>query len=262
MTPEEAKRILSLYRPGSADENDPDFAEALDLADPGRRRNGRQPQIDPELSRWFRQHCAAFLSVRAKLREIQPPAALKDQILAEYKIHVMPTWSSRRLVLAYAAAAVLLIGGLLTLFFVRRAQHDFALYRQAVVAKAVGPYSMDLQTNDLAAINNFLVEHHAPSDAPLPGGLQTAKAVGCAVINWHGKPATMVCFQTGKPLGTDEVADLWLFVANDDDLVHAPEGTAPAIQQQDDVTTAAWSQNGKVYMLGIKGDPKALQKYL
>jgi hypothetical protein len=263
MTPEQAKRILAFYRPGSADENDPEFAEALDLADPGRGRAGRLSQVDPDLSRWFREHCAAFLGVRNKLLEIQVPAGFQHQILAEYKSHVTPVRPSRRPVLALAyAAGILVVATLLTLFFVRRAQHDFALYRQRVVGKALGAYSMDVQTNSLAAINAYLSQRNAPAGSSLPASLQSAEAVGCAVIDWHGKPVTMVCFRSGKPLGPDQVADLWLFVANESDVVHAPEGASRAIAQEDTMATAAWSQGGKVYMLGILGDQSALQKYL
>ena len=143
MTPEEAKRILALYRPGTEDQDDPAFAEALDLADPGRQSDRRVAPLDPELSRWFRQHCASFLSVRAKFQEIQPPPALKDQILAEYKSHVTPMRPRRPVVmLAYAACAVL-VAGCLAWFFVWRAQHDFSVYRQRVVAQALRPSVLD-----------------------------------------------------------------------------------------------------------------------
>jgi hypothetical protein len=259
MTPEEAKRILALYRPGSADQDDPAFAEALDMADAGRQRNGRASRLDPELSRWFREHCSAYLGMRGKFLEIQTPPAFKDQILAEYKSHVTPIVSRR---VAWAGAvAVLVMAALLTVFFVRRAQYDFSRYRQLVVSKTRGLYSMDVQTNSLAAINTYLVERHAPGNFSLPPSLKTAEPVGCGIIPLHGKVAAMLCFRTGKPLGQDELADLWLFVANENDVVHAPEGASRAIAQEDRMATAAWSQDGKLYVLGVIGDESVLQKY-
>jgi hypothetical protein len=263
MTPEEAKRILALYRPGSADQDDPAFAEALDMADPGRQTDRRVAALDPELSRWFREHCAAFLDVRGKFLNIQPPPALKDQILAEYKSHMMPAplRARRPVVLAYAACAVVM-AALLTVFFVRRAQHDFSLYRQLVVAQALKPsYSMDLESTNLASINVYLAGRHAPADYLVPPSLASAKPVGCAVIDWHGKPAVMLCFRSGRPLGPGEVADVWLFVADQDDVVHAPANAARAVAEVDRMATAAWSQGGKLYVLGTIGDEAALQKY-
>jgi hypothetical protein len=261
MTPEEAKRILALYRPGTADQDDPAFAEALDMADPGRQPGRRVSQLDPQLSRWFREHCAAFLSVRGKFRDIQPPPALKDQILAEFKSHVTPVRSQRRVMLA-CVAAVLVLAAFLTVFLLRRAQRDFSVYRQRVVAQALRPsYSMDLETNNLAAISTYLAGRHAPADYLLPPSLKSAQPAGCAVINWHGKFVTMLCFRSGKPLGPGEVADLWLFVANQDDVVNAPAGVARAETQMDRMATAAWSQGGQLYMLGIIGDESVLQKY-
>jgi hypothetical protein len=261
MTPEEAKIILALYRPGTADQDDPAFAEALDLADPGRQTNRRASQLDPQLSRWFREHCAAYLEVRGKFRDIQLPPALKDQILAEYKSHVTPMRSRRPLVLACVAGG-LIMATFLTIFFIHRAQLDFSIYRQRMVAQALRPlYSMDIETTNLAAINSYLAGRHAPSDYLLPPSLNSAKPAGCAVIDWHGKLVTMLCFRSGRPLGPGEVADLWLFVANQNDVVHAPASVARAVTEVDRMATAAWSQGGQVYMLGTIGDEGDLQKY-
>jgi hypothetical protein len=261
MTPEQAKKILALYRPGSEDQNDPAFAEALDMADPGRQTDRRVAQLDLQLSLWFREHCAGFVGVRGKFRDIQPPPALKDQILAEYKSHVTPMRSGRRVVLACVAGA-LVVAAFLTAFLLRRAQFDFSIYRQRMVAQALRPlYSMDVQTNDLAVIKTYLDGRHAPADYLLPPSFKSAEPAGCAVIDWHGKPVTMLCFRSGRPLGPGEVADLWLFVANQDAVVNAPDRDARSVTQVDRMATAAWSQGGKLYMLGIVGDEGALQKY-
>jgi hypothetical protein len=261
MTPEEAKRILALYRPGSADQDDPEFAEALDLADPGRQRGGRASQLNPELSRWFREHCNAFLGVRGKFMDIQPPPALKDQILAEYKSYVTPMRSQRR-VLQACVACVLVAAAFLTGFFLLRAQRDFSVYRQRVVARALRPtYTMDMQTTNLASINTYLAGRHAPADYLLPTSLKSAEPAGCAVIDWHGKLVTMLCFRSGRPLEAGAAADLWLFVANQSAVLNAPTSVSRAVTQVDRMATASWSQGGKLYMLGIIGDEGLLQKY-
>ena len=70
MNSSEAKEVLLLYRPGTADAADPQIAEALELA----RR-------DPELGRWFEQHRAFQKAMRAKFRQIEVPAHLKTSLL-------------------------------------------------------------------------------------------------------------------------------------------------------------------------------------
>jgi hypothetical protein len=57
-----AKQILMLYRPGTADEHDPDMAEALALL-----------KHDPELVRWFAEHAALQEALRAKFRQLPLP---------------------------------------------------------------------------------------------------------------------------------------------------------------------------------------------
>jgi hypothetical protein len=68
----EAREILVLYRPGTADAADPQMAEALALA--------RQ---EPELGRWFEQHRAFQKAMRAGFRQIEVPAHLKASLLIQ-----------------------------------------------------------------------------------------------------------------------------------------------------------------------------------
>ena len=69
MSSAEAREVLLLYRPGTAEAADPQMAEALELA--------RQ---DPELGRWFEQHCAFQKAMRAKFRQIEVPVHLKTSL--------------------------------------------------------------------------------------------------------------------------------------------------------------------------------------
>ena len=71
MTRGNIKEILLLYRPGTADAEDPQIAEAIELS-----------RHDPELGRWFGQHQRFQAAIRAKLRQIEPPKHLKFALLA------------------------------------------------------------------------------------------------------------------------------------------------------------------------------------
>src|ERR1019366_6193327 len=61
----EAREILALFRPGTADEKDPSFHQARQLA-----------KSDPELARWFDQHCEAYLALRQRFAAIPIPPGL------------------------------------------------------------------------------------------------------------------------------------------------------------------------------------------
>ena len=71
MTNQDAKLVLSAYRPNGADARDPFFEQALE-----------QAKLDPELREWFVKQRAFDRVIVAKLRTIEPPTGLNSQILA------------------------------------------------------------------------------------------------------------------------------------------------------------------------------------
>ena len=66
MTNQDAKLVLSAYRPNGADARDPFFEQAL-----------QQAKRDPELMEWFEKQRAFDRVMVAKLRTIEPPARLE-----------------------------------------------------------------------------------------------------------------------------------------------------------------------------------------
>ena len=92
MTTSEAKEKLLLYR-GSIDDSDPRFHAALDYA-----------KSDPELSQWLREQTKCYDRIRAKLRAIEPPAGLAEEILRKRPIPFQRDWSR---VLQLAAAVLI-----------------------------------------------------------------------------------------------------------------------------------------------------------
>ena len=98
MISSEAREILLLYRPGTAEAADPQMAEALELA--------RQ---DPELGRWFEQHRAFQKAMRAKFQQIEVPAHLKASLLIRGAVAPknLPPQSWRRSPIWLTAAAAL-----------------------------------------------------------------------------------------------------------------------------------------------------------
>jgi hypothetical protein len=256
----EAKEILVLYRPNTPDAQDSLFGNAR-----------RTAEADPETRRWFENHCASHLALREKLSQIPVPPGLKEQILSERKSRTPPSpkplhpaFRRHRTVLAAAAAALLLLTLLVWRFGTSAGtdQPGYRAYRNRMISTATKAYAMNLTTNDLDAVRAFLRNRRAPADYVLPPALQKAQAVGCAIVPWNGRPVSMICFDSGRPLRPGEKSDLWLFVTYNDDDGQPPLSKIPALEQTDWVITADWTQDGNTYLLAAPGNESFLRKYL
>lgn len=257
MNPDEVRQILLIYRPGTTDADDPDVAQALALA-----------KSDPELARWFEEHCARQNALREKFRQIPVLAGLKEQIISEEAAKMKSASHRQKIVGAVAVAAILM--ALLTVgirFLPHKAvvlppNNTLASYQNNMMGWALAGYRMNLLTGDPAQIQTFLAKNQAPADYVLPSGLQKTPLSGCAVENWFNAKTSMICFLTGKPLAQNQQSDLWLFVINRSAMIDPPANTAPQIATLDGLMTATWTQDGKVYLLGVAGDESTIKKYL
>ncbi|HEX4122242.1 MAG TPA: hypothetical protein VH619_16615 [Verrucomicrobiae bacterium] len=252
MNNHEAKQILTLFRPGTADENDPSFDEARQFA-----------KTDPELAQWLEAHCQSYLILRQKFKTIPVPAGLKEQILSERIIHRPSFPSFWRTPLAVAAVVALLLGVVAGIRHVNGPDR-YAAYRKRMTETALRSYSMELTSPDPAAVRNFLQSKNAPADFSLPAGLRTASLVGCAATKWQGNPVSMICFKTGRPLGPGDQSDLWLFVTDRKSVTNPPshDQEAPQFAHVNKAATASWSDGSQVYLLAVVGDETFLRKYL
>jgi uncharacterized membrane protein YbaN (DUF454 family) len=241
----EAREILLLYRPGTRDAEDPQIIEAMDLA--------RQ---DPELAKWFAQHQAFQLAMRAKFREIEVPAHLQANLLAGRKIvHLHLIWQ-RPVWLAAAAIFVALLG--LAVFWLRPSIPDrFSHYRESMVSAAVRMYGMDLVTNDKNQLRQFIATKGAPADYELTQGLAQLQLKGGGLLRWRGNPVSMVCFDRGG-------STLFLFVLKRSALKDPPPALSskPQLASVAGLTTASWTHGMDTYLLAGPNEPGFLEKYL
>src|SRR5687768_16075679 len=102
MDREQAKLILSAMRPGrDSAKDDVLFEEALAWL-----------ENDPELAEWFAAHQEGDNAMREALRTIQPPAHLRESIIAEAKVIPLGPPTVRRFPLHYwiASAAAIVVG--------------------------------------------------------------------------------------------------------------------------------------------------------
>jgi len=247
----EAKEILALFRPNTADERDPYFDQARQMA-----------KTDPELARWFEQHCEAFLALRRKFAAIPIPPGLKEQILSERKIQrplFQRYWGT---LLAAAAVVALLVGVEVGIWPLHGPADRYSAWRKRMTETALRRYSMDLTTPDMALILRHLQQKNAPADFSLPAGLKTAAAAGCVVSSWQGAPVSMICFKSGRLLPPGDQSDLWLFVAERKAVANAPPAGATVFARVNKAATATWSDDHKIYLLAAVGDEAFLRKYL
>jgi len=246
MTSLEAKKILQLYRSDSADTDEREIAEALELA-----------RHDQELGRWLEQHNRFQAAMRKKLQEIVPPANLKETILAETKIIRPVVWWRDPGLLRVAASIVLLIAlgfGVNTFWKKSRVPDRFADYKARMVRSALREYHMDIVTNDLIQVRQLMTSQGAPADFSLPKGLSQLQLTGGGVLHWRNNPVSMVCFNRG------DNQMLFLFVMNRT-AVKDPPRVQPELGRVNKLATACWSEGGKTYLLAGPEETDFLQKY-
>ncbi len=245
MTAQQAKDILLLYRPGTADAEDPQVVQAIDLA-----------RHDPELANWFKDHCAFQDAMRAKLRQIPVPLHLKGALMARHKPAVPAQfWWRRPTTWLAPAAALVLFLALAAIWLLPRNPERFAILQARMVSTALREYRMDLVTNDMGQVRQYLASRGAPADYEVSQGLQKLELTGAGFLRWRNHPVAMVCFNRG------DNQMLFLFVTRRS-VVKDPPPEKPQLGKQADLVTASWSRGDKTYILAGPEEPDFARKYL
>jgi hypothetical protein len=208
---------------------------------------------DPGLARWLEQRNALYQAIRSGLKQIEAPAGLKERIVAKRPATLI--WWQLPSVLAAAAAAMLLLG-LAAFWLAPRHQNQFATYRSRMVRTAMRTYTMNLVTNDLTQIRQYLAQHDGHADFVLTKALEQLPGDGCAIIRWHNRKVSLVCFDLG------DKNDLYLFIINRADLPGAPASAEPQFMTVSKLMTASWTTADKTYVLAGPGDEEALRKFV
>lgn len=247
MTVEQAKETLLLHRPGAPPLPEQELAAALRLL-----------ETDPELAAWYDAHQQLHHKIRTDLRSIEPPPALRERILRQAaparNVVSLPLWRRRSVVLALAAM-LLLVGLIVVLWETPSDSESFGNFQARMISAALRQYGMDIETNDMAQVRQFMASRGAPADYELTPGLLKAELAGGAFLKWRSRPVSMVCFRQAN----GEM--LWLLVMEAGGLHDAPPA-APELSIVRDVSAASWSKNGKVYVLAGASDTQTLKRFL
>lgn len=282
MDKEQARFILRSYRPDGSDGRDPEFAEALKLA-----------HEDIELGQWLaneRTFDAAFAAALAEVKlpvalckniltgltiergdipqaadaldgaiigalaSIQPPAALRSELLAAMKTTSsggqQQPWVWRRAAIPLVAAA-----GIALAFFVTGRETTHALARTAPLPADVvetgfirafeSPlFSLDEKRADHRMLVAHLQEHKLPCPCCLPRGMANIKGIGCRELVINGKTGSLICYDDQE----NGVVHLVIF-RREDVSGEFPDHEAPEVSQHGLWTVASWAHDEKVFML-------------
>lgn len=246
MSPERAREVLLLYRPGTADAEDPEIVEAMEVA-----------RTNPALAAWWKEHVHFQAAIRAKLRAIEVPVHLKAALMARQDVkvvHVRPWWQQPAQFGAGAAVLILVLIALAAIWFRPQTPAHFAGFQERMLSTALREYRMDIVTNDMRQVRQYLASHGSPDDYEITAGLGRLALTGGGVLNWRSHPVSMVCFNRGD----DQM--LFLFVIDRSYLQDPPPET-PLAGAAHQMTTISWSRGDKTYLLAGPEEKDFLQKY-
>jgi hypothetical protein len=241
MRSDEAKFILSAYRPDGSDSGNAAFADALKMA-----------ASDPMLGAWFERSRAHDAAVAGKLREVAPPAGLRDAILAGARVSGPRRGEGigRAWIAGLAAAAVLAF----------------------VIVSMKEPVRPEPSASEFAsfAVNDMLTAKHGGAGEPagaLVAALQTSgsrmpgadginfeklRETGCRTISFAGRDVIEVCFMRD---GTQ----FHLYVSR---VQGDPAPRGPSFVAQAAGAAAVWSDRTFEYALASTGGTDAIRRLL
>jgi len=237
---EEAKQVLLLYRPGTADAEDPEVEVAMEVA--------RQ---DPELGRWFMQHVEFQKAMRSSLRQIEVPSHFKAALLAGNKMVFPAVWWQRPAIiwLAAATAVFVLVIGLAALRFRLDSRLDrFATFKERMVSEVQREYAMEWETSDMGQLRQSIASSGGQADYEVPKALEKLKLTGGGVLKWQNNKVSMVCFDRGGG------RILFLFVTKRDAFKDPPPLRTPQLGVVLNYMTASWTQGEDSYVLAGPGE--------
>jgi hypothetical protein len=242
MTNEEAKFILSAFRPNGMDTDNPRFGDALRMAG-----------TDPILGQWLERSRAYDSAVAGKLKQVAPPPSLREAILAGARVSAGPRGGMRRLTwIAGLAAAAALAVTLLTMKEPTRPGSLVPAFASFAIADALRDGHVGHGEPSEALITGLQA-----SGAPMPGAEQIdfdrLKDTGCRTLSFAGRDVIEVCFARDGTL-------FHLYIARIDPSRADLSTKGPVFIEQAGGAAAVWSDHNLGFALASKAGVEAIRR--
>lgn len=246
MTNKDAIFLLGAFPPNGG--ADPEFAEAL-----------AQAEGDLILKRWFEDQRRFDSAIAARLQSAPVPADLRSRILTGGRVsRPAPWWFSARRLCAIAAMALLFAG--LGIWYSAALRQNGGQWDDRALAALTelvdGQTGFDMKSPDVAALQQWLGAHGAPSGDGLPASLRRLASLGCKTVSWKGHPISIICFH--GPRG--EMVHLAMM--DRAGVENPPPEGHPVFGSKDGWRTASWSQGDTAMMLVTKAPESQLRELL
>lgn len=230
MNSQEAKSILTAYRPDRPDAGSQRVAQALE-----------QVQKDPQLAKWFAEQQAFDALMVSAVTTIPIPSTLKASILESTPVAEskrLPDWRLR-----WALAASVVILASVAVLWLRRDAATMAAFRDEIVESGWSDsHHIGFASADLKQIQEWLRTEKAPGDFAIPAAVQDLRVNGCRVVDWRGQKVSLICF-------FNEGRHLHLFVVDEKALADVPPDNMPDFEKSSGWKTVCWSVGNKTYLL-------------
>jgi hypothetical protein len=244
MTIEEAKFILSAYRPNGSDAGLPAFGDALRMA-----------AGDPGLEAWFTRSRAYDEAVARKLRQIVPPPGLREAILAGAR--ASDAQRSRAPGMAWiaglAAAAALVI-----VVFSMKAPARPETGNAALAAFAINDMVHE-KHGGRGEPASALVAELETKGARIPGAdridFEKLRSTGCRTLSFAGHEVLEVCFSRDE-------AQFHFYVARRDRPPGDSAAAAPSFITEAAGAAAVWSDSRFDYAIASTAGVAAIRRLL
>jgi len=252
MDKEQVKLILSAYRCGGQDSDDPLFEQAF-----------KEVRHDPQLAEWFAGQLAFDQMVKHAISEVKSPEFLRDTILLNSrstsckghgtKLFGGPWW---RVSLLAAAASIVLAVTLANLLPDTEPMSHRSFVNEVVDLWEEEGVSLGKMTAEIKESQDWLKERSSPHDFIVPLNLEKLTGVGCQTYLINGQKISLLCFLLEK----DRLVHLFVI---DESGIKDPPGAVPQILGGKNSISATWASGGHVYLLrGVNLDEEILRELI